>query len=588
MSQAVIKEGEKVFLRSSEKFLFVEVFRNNMYLAVTWATGNEEKPFSVKFFQYERTYVPSKKINNDDIFNGIAIGIQEYINLSHIEKEFDGQDTIPIVFCFSDFSEGKSQFEKISTRIGPISTFKSGIVGKNYCKEFEKAMQLIISKKKIEYTTHMPLNSGNFLSFYCFKTFKEDQRPHANFDFLEGLGVQEFVYCPKVKQQNLSSAKLERIYPDSVLKGEGFKSIIISNSFHQIGKCNGFERNVIFKFLTRFERLNFDTNPTIGNDIFSQIASPLRQAIHLQNYIRNHPLYLINPKLEEEPVVNMERFDYFLRDKYKDHCSILHPYTFKLIGADINRFAKFVMKRCLSFSALALLATIERKYYDQIEPKYKSCTTPKVLISIRDDDKGISNGFETSIIEYLDEGARIFWKQRRNDLESPKFEIISDFNSCMSGNHILTEYLRTLVPKDYWAKNQTKEDKDELAERRVSYMKALKVYREEREEEENEIKHMIHNLAGMDVFNDINLTSTCDKGDLKSIIEKSCGFEDIGEIESIQVFHTPKEAQIKPENQKKIDTEIVRNSPIVAESTIPGEEKSENKKSENKNTPKLI
>ncbi|MEN2499028.1 MAG: hypothetical protein MHMPM18_005154 [Marteilia pararefringens] len=448
-------------------------------------------------------------------------------------------------------------------------------------------MQLIICKKKIEFTTHMPLHSGNFLSFYCFKTFKEDKRPHANYNFLQGLGVQEFVYCPKVKQQNLSSAKLERIYPDSVLKGEGSKSVIISNSFYQIGKYNGFERNVIFKFLTKFERFNFDTNPTIGNDIFAQIASPLRQAIHLQNYIRNHALYLINPKLEEEPVVNAERFDYFLRNKYKDHCSILHPYTFKLIGADINRFAKFVMKRCLSFSALALLATIERKYYSEIEPKYKSGTTPKVLISIRDDDKGISNGFETSIIEYLDEGARIFWKQRRNDLESPKFEIISDFDSCISGNHILTKYLRTLIPKDYWEKNQTKEDIENLAKRRVSYMKTLKVYREEREKEENEIKHMIHNLAGLDVFNEIDLTSTCDKEDLKSMLEKSCGFENIGEIESVQVWHTPKRAEIKPEKQKRIDNKIETNPPIIAESENK-DEKSENKKSEDKKTPRLI
>ncbi|MEN2499658.1 MAG: hypothetical protein MHMPM18_005187 [Marteilia pararefringens] len=61
ISKAVIKEGEKVFLQNSEKFLFVEVFGNNMYLAVTWATGNEEKPFSVNFLQYERTYVPSEK-----------------------------------------------------------------------------------------------------------------------------------------------------------------------------------------------------------------------------------------------------------------------------------------------------------------------------------------------------------------------------------------------------------------------------------------------------------------------------------------------------------------------------------------------
>ncbi|MEN2497277.1 MAG: hypothetical protein MHMPM18_005172 [Marteilia pararefringens] len=540
ISKAVIKAAEKVFLKNSEKFLFVEIFGNNMYLAVTWSTGKKQDPFVVKFFQYGRTYVPGDEIENSEIFNGIAIGIQEFINSSHIKQEFEEQGTIPIICCFSDYAYVRSPIERISRRVGYMSTFKSEIVGKNYCKEFAQTMQLIISKKKIEFTTVVPLHSGNFMSFYCFNTFDENKRPHANYDFLRGLSVQEFVDCPKVNNMNLAGTNLKKIYPESVLQGDGSKSLIIANSFFQIGRSEGFERNVIYKFLTKFERFNFDTNTQIGDDIFSQLASPRRQAIHLQNYIRNHRLYLINPKLEEEPVVNMERFDYFLQDKFKDHSSILHPYTFKLIGADINRFAKFVMKRCLSFSALALLATIDRKYYKEIEPKYKSGTTPKVLISIREDDKGLSNGFESSIIKYLDEGASIFWNQRRKDLESPRFEIISDFHSCISGCHILTKYLRSLIPHDYWVKNQSQADKEELEKRRISYKIALDAYLKVKKEEDNELKQMMANFPELDIFKGIDLINLCNTGDLKPTLEQNCGFSDMGEIEAFQVWRAPK------------------------------------------------
>ncbi|MEN2498851.1 MAG: hypothetical protein MHMPM18_005237 [Marteilia pararefringens] len=416
-----------------------------------------------------------------------------------------------------------------------MSTFNAEIVRKNYCKEFAETLQLIITEKKIEFTTIVPIYSGNFMSFYCFEKFKEDKRPHANYEFLGGLSVQEFLECPKVRRQNLAGTNLDRIYPDSVLKGEGSNVVLVSNSFYRIGQYKGFQRDIVSKFLTKFERFNFDTNATLGIDLFSQLASPLRQAIHLQNYIRNHPLFLISPQLEEEPVVTMERFEYFLQDEYKDKGSILHPYTFELIGADINRFCKFVMKRCLSFSALAVLATIEKKYYEDIEPKYKSGSTPKVIISIREDDRGLTNGFEKTIVEYLDNGASLFWNQRRKDLESPKFEIISDFDSSIIGSHILTKYLRTLIPHDYWIQNATEFDKKKLEERKKSYRIALDASRYSRKQEDDLVKQLINNISGMDSFEEIDLSTIKNTGQIKSSLEKMCGIADMGKIESITI-----------------------------------------------------
>ncbi|MEN2495866.1 MAG: hypothetical protein MHMPM18_000451 [Marteilia pararefringens] len=130
------------------------------------------------------------------------------------------------------------------------------------------------------------------------------------------------------------------------------------------------------------------------------------------------------------------------------------------------------MKRCLSFSSIALLASIERKYYRDIEPKYPSGSTPVVRISIRESNRGKAEKFEESIVKYLEYGARIFWNQRRQDLESPKFEIISDFNCRIVGNHIFTKYLRTLIPHDYWVQEVDKTNRAELEGRKKEFQNA--------------------------------------------------------------------------------------------------------------------
>ncbi|MEN2497653.1 MAG: hypothetical protein MHMPM18_002017 [Marteilia pararefringens] len=67
------------------------------------------------------------------------------------------------------------------------------------------------------------------------------------------------------------------------------------------------------KYLTQNERNYFDENPEEVRYLFSRIASPFKVAQLLQTYIRNHPLFLNNEKLEEKPIVDLKRFDYFLQ-----------------------------------------------------------------------------------------------------------------------------------------------------------------------------------------------------------------------------------------------------------------------------------
>ncbi|MEN2495500.1 MAG: hypothetical protein MHMPM18_005201 [Marteilia pararefringens] len=312
ISKSVIREAERVFLEDRETFLWVEVFNNNMYLAVTRSTGNRKNPFEVVYFQYDRTYELNDDISNSDIFNGIGVSIQAYLTNGYIQAEFADQNSIPIIFCFSDFHNSNSPIEQIATRVWDRSTFKGGIVGKNYCREFARALQLIDSKKKIEFTTISPLHSGNFLSYYCFDKFDKDKRPAANYAFLGGLSVQEFLDCKKIKAYELKETNLTKIYPDSVTKGKDSKSMIISNSYFRIGQNDGFERSVIYKYLTENERNYFDQNSEEVRYLFSRIASPFKLAQLLQTYIRNHPLFLNNEKLEEKPIVDLKRFDYFL------------------------------------------------------------------------------------------------------------------------------------------------------------------------------------------------------------------------------------------------------------------------------------
>ncbi|MEN2499662.1 MAG: hypothetical protein MHMPM18_005176 [Marteilia pararefringens] len=73
ISKAVIREAEKVSLQDKEKYLWVEVFQNNMYLAVTRSTGNKDNPFVVNFLHYERTYVPGDDIMNSDVLMLIGL-----------------------------------------------------------------------------------------------------------------------------------------------------------------------------------------------------------------------------------------------------------------------------------------------------------------------------------------------------------------------------------------------------------------------------------------------------------------------------------------------------------------------------------
>ncbi|MEN2498088.1 MAG: hypothetical protein MHMPM18_005216 [Marteilia pararefringens] len=537
ISKAVIREAEKVFLEDKETFLWVEVFQNNMYLAVTRSTGIREDPFEVKYFHYDRTYEKDDDITNSDIFNEIAVSIQTYITNGYIQTEFDGQDSIPIIFCFTDWVYSNSPIEKIASDVWDRSTFKGGIIGKNYCREFARALQLIESKKKIEFTTISPIYPNNFLSYYCFETFDEDKRPAANFDFLNGLSVHEFIDCKQIKGYELKETDLTKIYPDSVTNGKDSKSVIVSNSYFQIGKHIGFEREVVYRFLTQNERNYFDQNVQESRFLYSRIASPFKVAQLLQTYIRNHPLFLNNEKLEEKPIVDLKRFDYFLQEEYKDHGSILHPFTFELIGKEINNFAKFIMKRCLSFSALALLSAIERKYYTQIEPKYSAGSSPIVRICIREDDRGLAKTFEDSIVEYLNNGAEIFWTQRRKDLKSPTFELISTFDNMFSGSHVYTKYLRTLIPRDYWDEKVDESNREELKERKRKY-KIVWDARVKEIEKFNELaKQAMNNIATMETSEEIDLSSPQDKKDLKSTLEKMFGFGDIGNIEA--VYYTP-------------------------------------------------
>ncbi|MEN2496056.1 MAG: hypothetical protein MHMPM18_005196 [Marteilia pararefringens] len=547
ISKSVIKEAEKVFLKDKETFLWVEVFQNNMYLAVTRSTGIREDPFEVEYFHYDRTYEPNDDITNSDIFNGIGVSIQTYITNGYIQTEFDDQDSIPIIFCFTDFVDLNSPIEYIATRVHDRSTFKGGIVGKNYCREIARAMQLIESKKKIEFTTISPLLSSNFLSYYCFETFDENKRPAANFDFLDGVGVQEFLDCKQIKGYKLKETNLTKIYPGSVTNGKDSKSVIVSNGYYRIGFMDGFERSVIYKYLTQNERNYFDQNYEESRFLFSRIASPFELAKLLQTYIRNHPLFLNNEKLEEKPIVDLKRFDYFLQEEFKDHGSILHPYTFELIGKEINNFAKFIMKRCLSFSALALLSAIERKYYTQIEPKYSAGSSPIVRICMREDDRGLAKTFEDSIVEYLNNGAEIFWTQRRKDLKPPTFELISTFDSMFSGSHVYTKYLRTLLPRDYWDEKVDESNREELKERRRKY-KIVWDARVKQIEKFNELaKQAMNNIATMETSKEIDLPSPQDKNELKSTIEKMFGFGDIGNIEA--VYYTP-----GPKSSSKTET----------------------------------
>ncbi|MEN2497063.1 MAG: hypothetical protein MHMPM18_005159 [Marteilia pararefringens] len=539
ISKSVIREAEKVFLENRETFLWVEVFNNNMYLAVTRSTGNRKNPFEWEYFHYDRTYELNDDVTNSDIFNGIGVSIQAYLTNGYIQTEFDDQNSIPIIFCFSDFHDSNSPIEQIATRVWDRSTFKGEIVGKNYSREIARALQLIDSKKKIEFTTITSLHNGNFLSYYCFETFDEDKRPAANYNFLGGLSVQEFIDCKQIKGYKLKETNLTKIYPDSVTQGKDSKTVIVSNSYFRIGQNDEFERSVIYKFLTQNERNFFDENTKEVRYLFSRIASPFKVAQLLQTYIRNHPLFLNNEKLEEKPIVDLKRFDYFLQTEYKDHGSILHPFTFELIGKEINNFAKFIMKRCLSFSALALLSAIERKYYTQIEPKYSAGCSPIVRICMREDDRGLAKTFEDSIVEYLNNGAEIFWTQRRKDLKAPTFELVSAFDSMFSGSHVYTKYLRTLIPRDYWDEAEDESNREELKERKRKYKIAWDARVKEIEKFNELAKQAMNNIATMESSEQIDFSKPSDKEDLKSTLEKMFGFGDIGKIEAVYITPGP-------------------------------------------------
>ncbi|MEN2495495.1 MAG: hypothetical protein MHMPM18_005199 [Marteilia pararefringens] len=426
-----------------------------------------------------------------------------YKMLSALKRRMEKQNfAIPSqIYMRSDLKQEEKQnlledpLEQIAHSVWDRSTFKGEIVGKNYCQEFARALQLIDSKKKIEFTTISPLNSSNFLSYYCFDKFDKDKRPAANYDFLGGLSVQEFIDCKKIEAYELQETNLTKIYPNAVTKGKDSKSVIIANSYIRIGQNDGFERSVIYKYLTQNERNYFDQNSEEMRYLFSRIASPFKLAQLLQTYIRNHPLFLNNEKLEEKPIVDLKRFDYFLQEEYKDHGSILHPFTFELIGKEINNFAKFIMKRCLSFSALALLSAIERKYYTQIEPKYPAGSSPIVRISMREDDRGLAKTFEESIVEYLNNGAEIFWTQRRKDLKPPTFELVSAFDSMFSGSHVYTKYLRTLIPRDYWDEKEDETNREERKERKRKYQIAWDARMKEIEKFNELAKQAINNIA---------------------------------------------------------------------------------------------
>ncbi|MEN2497170.1 MAG: hypothetical protein MHMPM18_005165 [Marteilia pararefringens] len=319
ISKAVIREAKKVFLEDKETFLWVEFCYNNMILAVTRSTGIREDPFEAKYFQYDQTYEINDDITNSDIFNAICVSIQTYITNGYIQTEFDNQASIPIIVCFSDGIYLNSPIEHIACEDSDKTTFKREIIGKNYCREFARALQLIKSNKTIEFTTIDPTYSSNFLSFYCFETFDEDKIPAASCNFMDGFSFLEFLDCKEIEDYELEDTDLTKIFPDSVSDEKDSKSVIVLNYFDEIGQNIGFGREVISGFLTQHERNYFDQLIEESRFQYSKIASPFGLTQLLQAYIRNHPLFLDNEKLEEKPIVNLERLDYFLQEEYKDH-----------------------------------------------------------------------------------------------------------------------------------------------------------------------------------------------------------------------------------------------------------------------------
>ncbi|MEN2496654.1 MAG: hypothetical protein MHMPM18_001146 [Marteilia pararefringens] len=224
------------------------------------------------------------------------------------------------------------------------------------------------------------------------------------------------------------------------------------------------------------------------------------------------------------------------------------------------------MKRCLSFSALALLSAIERKYYTQIEPKYPAGSSPIVRISMREDDRGLAKTFEESIVKYLNNGAEIFWTQRRKDLKPPTFELISAFNSMFSGSHVYTKYLRTLIPRDYWDEHEDETNSEERKERKRKYQIAWDARMKEIEKFNELAKQAMNNIATMESSKEIDFSQPEDKQDLKSTLEKMFGFGDIGKIEAVYITPAPTSVNNSQTKASTISQEHIQSNDANLES----------------------
>ncbi|MEN2496706.1 MAG: hypothetical protein MHMPM18_001192 [Marteilia pararefringens] len=161
-----------------------------------------------------------------------------------------------------------------------------------------------------------------------------------------------------------------------------------------------------------------------------------------------------------------------------------------------------------------------------IEPKYSAGSSPIVRICIREDDRGLAKTFEDSIVEYLNNGAEIFWTQRRKDLKAPTLELISAFDNMFSGSHVYTKYLRTLIPRDYWDEAENEANREELKERKRKYKIVLDSRMKEIEKFNELAKQAMNNIATMETPEEIDFSQPKDKKELKFTIEKMLGFAD--------------------------------------------------------------
>ncbi|MEN2495675.1 MAG: hypothetical protein MHMPM18_000270 [Marteilia pararefringens] len=171
-----------------------------------------------------------------------------------------------------------------------------------------------------------------------------------------------------------------------------------------------------------------------------------RLVADLEQFIVGHEVYLKGPKLDDQPALTIEGFNNFTRRNFSDSQKLLHPQTFKSIGRDINRYAKFLVKRSLFLSSLALAASADQIYNGNIGTECEPGSTPIVQLSMHHGDVDcLPHAYNRSIAEYFTRIAGSFWAELRQGIKPPKFAILHAKNRKIEEKSLNTKFRDLIV-----------------------------------------------------------------------------------------------------------------------------------------------